>query len=903
MAAVAAPGGRGQGPVEQELEVRALALGREPLRAPGADAPWSLRFLALDGLRRRAPDGLSADELALARASLRDPHPNVREAALVVHAVHGLSPAGALAEGAPEPLASVRRALARALRHLPGEEGDRALLALCRDEDPGVAREARAQLLARGPASREARLELLAGLADAEPFLDALLALELGPDDPALLERLDADLAAAIDAGSEDARARRALLATLRSPPPLELVAEGWTARLARASSRAAREQRERLEGFAIGLGADGPRLARLLSRRLEEERAAARAGEAGADARALSLLRGAALAHHPPSPTRVDPASFEPFPVDPDWGPELAGEFWRLAAGRAPRLGATARLGLEHADADVRGLALEALLDAWRIGGDAEDGALLLELVDDRETGDEVYAALLGARRAPPDPERLHAAWRRRGVARRAALLGAHLAGRPSPAWRDDLIELWGSGAARSAAVVERLGDLRGDAEVERALRGFLDAELAVMESAPVPAEEVTRGPWRDAESRAQALVRAWMRVRGGADLDGEAALLRRVGRLGREVGKTVVAGLATRPEGRARLLGLLEAPELSRRMRFEIVLLVPEGEGTSAFDELYAAHDELDAELRLRSLRRAAGTDREEVRRLLQRVALDRSAAGVLRLAAVDSLARAGDAGETVPRLEAVLAETEDPELRRAAISALGEAASGAAGTALVELVRAGAASEAAGDALLEALARAEARRATAEGSAALAEAWRALPRARRDDELRRRFQGERLPARDFAYRGWLAAAEVMARSGSLEEVLEDEAWTYDARLLERLAQAVRDGGGPGAARLARRLDRAALVALEGEGEAPDLEGARVRVRAKLLEAALAAGEPRRAARLARAQLDALLSGRATALALRNAHGPRDPAAGRDPLARLARLARETGGGASGR
>ena len=171
---------------------------------------------------------------------------------------------------------------------------------------------------------------------------------------------------------------------------------------------------------------------------------------------------------------------------------------------------------GLRVTGSEAVGLVpLEALLDAWRLSGDAETGEQLVSLADDPEFGDEVYVALVGARRAPPGVGRLLAAWRTRSTSRRLSLLEAHLPGRPSWAWRDDLIELWKRGAGRTPAVVERLGDLRGDGEVERALRTFLEAELALMEASPVPAEEVERGPWRDAESRAQVLVRAWQRVR----------------------------------------------------------------------------------------------------------------------------------------------------------------------------------------------------------------------------------------------------------------------------------------------------------------------------------------------------------------------------------------------------
>ena len=880
-------GQEAQDPVRRELELRSLALGRVVLTAEVEESAWSERYLRLEALRRRAPWPLEPAELELLRSALRDPHPSLREVALLAHAAHELEPRGDLAALEQDPLSAVRAALARALRHRFGEEGDGALLRLAMDPDEGVAREARAQLLLRGAASREAKLELLRGLTDAQLFLDALLALELGPRDEELLRKLDEQLAAE---AVPDAAARRALAMTLWREPRLEVLAGGWTTPLHEASFRALRQQRERLEAIAIDLQEEGPRLARLLLEGLQRERVAGPLDLERLE-RATVLLRGAVLAHHPPRPDGVEPAGFEPLAPDPGWEVELAREFWSLVVGRAPRLGATAALGLRHPDAEVRGLTLEALLDAWRLSGDAETGEQLVSLADDPEFGDEVYVALVGARRVPPGVGRLLAAWRTRSTSRRLSLLEAHLPGRPSWAWRDDLIELWKRGAGRTPAVVERLGDLRGDGEVERALRTFLEAELALMEASPVPAEEVERGPWRDAESRAQVLVRAWQRVRPDRSVAEELALLRRVGRLGREVGKTIIAGLASREEGCDGLLAFAGDPALSRRLRLELALLCEASEGSDAFAELYRAYDELDPELRLRALRRAAGTDDERVRARLEAVARDRREAGVLRLAAAESLGAAGEPAAVVPRLGALLEVLSDPELRSAVVSALGEASDGVEGSPLAGLTDSSARVEGTEDALLVALARAEVRRTTEAGRERLVEAWCGLPELRRDSELRRRFEGERLPARDFAYRGWLGAAEVLARAGRLEDLCADSAWTWDGRLIERLAQAVRDAGG--AERLARELDRAALVALEGEAPAHDLVGARVRVRAKLLEAALSAGEGELAARLARAQLEALVAGRATTLALRNAHGARDPAMGRNPLARLARLA----------
>lgn len=889
--------------VAREFAVRALALEKEPFVAPPADAPWSVRYDALEALRRRAPGRLTSEEHAFARTALADAHPNIRATALLVHAAHELALVADFEPFAAETLPALRVAFARALTETPGEAAEAALLALTADPHAEVAREARLQLLVRsrpGVAPLDAQRQLLLDAPPLAPgdFLDLLDLLERTPLNAALVAAWHEHLRQrALASGLEDDRARLGLVATLPGRGAEADVIEGWGLALAGESSLDRRARRARLERYVDRRSGSAPLSEALLARALAAWEAA-EPGDVDARWEATELLRLSVQSFGSALLSTEEGQRPREYPYDVAWATQFALAFWEAAGTQSGAFDREARRALRHSDADVREAAVVAVGRAYMDDGSAAARGFLVDVLGDEVFGPVAYIALV--RRCAPLPGRVHEAWRAWGLETRLRLLEAHAPDCRRDAWLNSLIHLWGKGTGQTPSVIERLGDFTGDGLVERTLRGWIHEELAILKKLRVPPESETRGRWRDAESRALALVRAWLRVRGDAPPDREVDLLLGVGRLGKDLGKLLVAEILNRDGGRVALREVALRSELSRRLRVEIVLLedgiAARAGGPPAspltleqelglLEELFVAYDAFDEELQLRVLRRAAGLDLELARARLLEVALDGAAADVLRRAAAESLATAGPPEVVTPLLEQVsrqVAAVSDHDLRRAVIRALGACAPGIANSELAALYVDEEQRALFLDVLLPAMVATELR---APDKATGFEVWRFWieePRAAARVELEARFVGARLPARDFDYAGWLEAARALAAAGELEAWLRGAWWTFDGRLLARLAEVVREADGPDAARLARTLDRAAFVALQGEADAPDRDALLVRQRAHLLRAAILADDPPLAARWARRQLDEWNGGRVSDLAWRSTYDGQGAATG---------------------
>ena len=905
--------------VAREFAIRALALERAPFVAPAANAAWSASYDVLEGLRRRSPGRLSEAERAFADAALVHSHPNVRATALLVHAVHELPLEADLGVLAEETLPALRVAFARALTATPGAAAEAALFALTADPHTNVAREARLQLLARprpGSASLEAQRVLLVDGPQLAPgvFFAVLDLLERLPSNPQLVEAWHVRLRERASAtGSEEDRARLGLVATLPGLQAEGDVLAGWGLPLAGEGSQGRRARTARLERYVDREPGSPLRAEQLLTRARTIWEAAA---EDDIDARweATELLRLSVQSHASAPLAATDAERPAEYAYDLGWDAAFSIAFWEATADQERPFDREARRALAHVDGEVREAAVEAVGRAYVVGSDPErrrqegsaatNGArsraladaqrFLIDVLEDPVLGSGAYAALV--RPEAPLPRRVHAAWREWDIDTRLRGLDEHAPDYPRPAWRDDLIHLWANGAGRTASVIERLGDFRGDDAAAGALRGWIYEELVGLAARRMPPESERRGPWRDSESRAIALLRAWLRVRQDQRVSRELNLLHDVQEYGKELGKLLVAETLERDGGPEALREALREEgmhlHVARRMRFEIVLLdegITAGEGGEPaapltldderrlLSELFVAYDGFDEELQLRVLRRAAGLDLELARARLVEVALDGEAAEVLRRAAVESLATAGLPEVVTPLLTRVsreVAAVSDHDLRRAVIRALGECTPAVANSELAALYADEEQRALFLDVLLPAMVRTELRAPSEVTGFEVWRFWIGEPSAAARRELEARFVGERLPARDFAYAGWFEAARALAQAGELEAWLRGAWWTFDGRLLARLAEVVRDVGGPDAPRLARFIDRAARVALEGEGEAPDRDALLVRQRARLLWAAGEAGDLQLAGRWARRQLDEWNGGRVSDLAWRSTY-----------------------------
>lgn len=885
-------------PVEQEFRVRRGAFGTlDQVEIELAESDWRAKYRVLDALNRRTPGRVEPAEAALAAGWVRDEHPNVRALALAVHARHGLLLTGDVEELLKDPMPHVRRGLARALLHGSDAEANSKLLDLASDSDGTVALEACAQLFSKGECAGDAQISFMS-----EQFNRMEPALFLSILD--VLDRSNGSTAEYAPWPGPVAEPESSALSVTRYVLWLTLVdrlddrdmsgivSYGWLNPIGASGSPEERQRRARLERYASFLPERAQFVERLLDRAEEFGRVALADEEGRVDAErsAHELLVGALQVHfapHVPGPTGEVPTIAD-FPMRASWSAAFTEDAWSSSFGRANAWGASAAAGLGHEDEDVRFAAWHTLSEVWSRTGELETALWLADVMADEALAPEVYRSFVRSERELPDGEVLHSWWAQQTTSDRLELLHEHWTGRAYTAWRADLVELWTSGEGRERVVLELLGQFEGDQEVAGLLWESLDKELRFLHARENPDEEVTRGPWREAEARALWLLEAWEGVQGPGGVKQRRVLLLRVRQLGKELGKLLIPSLARSSQGREVLEEILMSNKLSSRLNYEVLLNGVTPLDPRPLDNLWIAYRGCDDDLKLRILKRAAGEGGALPRALLIEVALDAEAGLALRLQAVDSLAQdlTGPAG-----LARVFKEVGDYEVKQVALAQLGGVADEHESLALLALYGDELERSLLGDELLSAMVRIEVRTLGALSPEVLAH-WRNLPGDAAATELASRFVSRRLPGRDFTYSGWLEGAQALARSGLLEVALGDDWLTWDGRLLTQLARLVRNSAHAGAGPLALRLTEGARIALLGEGPARDRAGRLARLQARLLSGSLAAEDWPAALARVHVILDGWRSGRIPDSAIEWAFGPTAIGLGRDPRTALLAL-----------
>jgi hypothetical protein len=882
--------------VEVEFETRERALF--PARfewSYSTTRDWQERFRWLDALTRGVPGELGEAEEQFSAACLLDEHPDVRAHALMVLAHHELGLPEPLTMDlaeklARDPLPRVRLNLARVLEFMPGVEVDTQLLALEEDSDQEVAQQARASLLARDEASLAAQLQLfqLEPLRlESDEYLEALLVLEHLPPRRTLLDGVDEIFAGATAASEETVLARRCLWHALRHGQrqrfnPL-MIADGWGTPLEEADEQLERLRRARLlEAVERGNGQLHHQLmpaANKASQRATEED----------DPDGLELaswyLEGARVSFYADPALRTRP---EHFPISLDTGEELLLQFLTDVIGFS---NAWTSQGLEsyfEASPELREAALRTFGETWSRTGDPNSRRLLARALEYPDVAENAYRILVSGRHRVPEFPIMYRWWKSQPEARRYELLRHHARGVRFEPWRESLLNAWSRKDTRIVDVAELLAAFSEDEEVDELLWLWLHGEIRTLEESPVPDEQVTRGPWREAEARAQWLISAWLRVnskRGVVnDPQQEIELLLRVGGLGRELGKLLVSHLVQSEPGRRATLEIIAVPGLSRRLRFEILLTNTDIKSADELRELFVGYDSCDEDLRLRILKRARGLDDPGVRARLLEVIRDRQAGAAERQLATEVLATTGGEEEVVSALVDLLGELRDYDLRQSVVEALGSRATQRDGLGLLQLYLDPESRELFADELLPAMVAIELR-----GQGVLSEEVTALWRAQAQDraalELGKRFRSEDLPDRDFVYSGWLRAAQELLEAGQLELALGETYWQWDGRLLARLAELLHETNTRELMALAARIDLAALTAVLGEGAAPDRAALLLRLRARLLQAARWRGDWQAAGGWSRLLLDEWRTGGSTTSAIDSVFGGLDRMREMDP------------------
>jgi len=880
--------------VAAEWRARAWALAPQEhgaaIERALADERWSERVLALDAAARlpEAARRLLAREAA--RDALRDPHPNVRAAALRVWAAaHDAPPElerGEARRLAADPFEGVRAALVELAARRPADlarEPRVASLALLAAGEGQAAEAARRLLLQEGRGAGDAAWAAIRGLAPptwspGEELALAVPWLLRAPVDPALVQHLRALFPEACDParalveavalhGELDGPgpvAEREVLARAWSPPPPEdagldpFYAQRWRSIL-----------REVAEEGDAALG--GALLSRALAWRGAPDDAG---GAAGAEDPRAFLVEGAAAA--------LDPReALERALALPD---ELAGAFWSDVRAPLPRFDPErgARWLAPERGEELRFAVAVALAETYEHSGDEGAESLLLGLLDDAdsELRRSSFRWLANGPRRERVLERVHAAWRRHDPEERRLELRLLPREVPLPAFRDDLLALCADPRQRRAELIELLGGLRADPEVSERLRAWLEEASSALAGA------------RDAqtygveESRAKALAEAL----GAGAVEPLAAALERslaapppASEGQALLPKTCIALLGARAQGRALLARYLDE-RVERRARTECALQLlgaPETDDATrarAVASLLATHARCDDELGARVLVALGGDPGPEALAYLVRVAADERAGLGQRLAALAGLGHPG-AEETLGRL---LEASPESEVAPAAVAALAAAGTPAARARLAAAWPASGSPTLRGE-LLVAWARLDGLESVG------LEAAFERPLARAASGLSERFRRDDRGDVRFRWDAELRAARELARRGALEAALDAHGawWRLDSELLAALAE---EAAAAGASTLERALLCAARVALAGEGlAAVDAGDRRFALEARLLDLALAAEDWSEALDWSVELAGSLRLDRARSACVAEHLGRFDRRAGRDPWARV--------------
>jgi hypothetical protein len=903
------------GPVAVEWAVRRRALDparhADELRAALRSPDWGERHAALDALARALPGEVPAPVTEGVLELLDDDHPNVRRMALRGATRLRLEVPGAiLAALAGDPFWGTRAELANTLG-LDPDPHDGALLGhLADDADPRVAAAAFDLLFGRGPTALEAQLALWES-ADLDrashTFLRAAECVARGAGNAPLIEAVRRRLAA--QPTSTASAARRALwegaaFASL-GEGRTRLWVNGFLARLPDAGPGVERRRRELLEEGAAA-ASDELSEGLLAAASAFDACAAGRANLGAARARlaswpALAALAGSAASDDLERAIELIEAAVEVSDGTDEGllevlGPcstETAVAGWNALLARRDRWEPPAVSGFLSTarDAQLCLAVVDVLSETLSRTADTGAARLLTGALDDprAEVAESAFRALCEHLSPGDGLEELHRFWSGMESGRELRALRYLPRAAPPRPFRADLLDLWESGRFRKASLLELLGLFRGDGEIEARLVAWIEAELAHLTLADRPPREVERGPWREREDRAKALVLALHQVAGEAAAERLEGLLERTDSLSSEVAKTCAWALGRTAVGRVRLARWL-AEGVSHRVRIEAALALASDAAREATDVLLERYAHCDEELRLRILRRLGGLSEARCLVRLKAVVLEPGHSAAERVVALGEVAAHADPERAVAALAEVIERTSDVDLERAAIEALGATGSAAAGLYLCAILTDERRAESLRDELLPALA---AIPTAAAGEAVAHEFWcSALANA--PQELAARFVGRSLPSREFIYRGELRAVEGLARDGRLFTVLGagEPWWRADARLLAELAAGASVGDIASSREAVRRLLRGAVAGLAGEAPSADTEHRLCRARAGLLSLALERLDHAATAFWSRALVDARRAGRTSVRAFTDVFGLPNRRHGVDPLARLSAM-----------
>jgi hypothetical protein len=895
--------GGGVDPVEAEFRVRDFAMGALVQSTESWD--WTQRYRGLEALLRREPGVISQREIEFVRASVSDDHSNVRASSIAACAHHDLVVELPIERLAADSMPGVRIQLARTLGRLQPEGAAVHLARLALDPDEDVARVARAELFSQPESAAETQFAFLRehwGSLDPLSFLHILDVIDRSNGMFQLIEDVSEWQRKVDRAVASPVRTRRALWFTVKGAQRDEKVvrwlAQEWTDPFPpspsfRTSSRVESWRRRRMEGVEL----TEPYRAQLVNALMEFAAKGGRGTESGdSDAaeaydRASRAITGAVAVHF--AWRGGEPAP--PFPIQFNWNAELEEEAWSACFGWADSWGDAAGRMLDSESEDVRSAAWNTLAETSSRTGEALEREWLSRAMSDGFLAESVYRELVHSKGELADLDLLHGWWSKQSPDVRLDLLRDHWPGREYGPWRRDLLDFWVLQTDQQRVVLELLAGFAGDEALEERFLNGVQEELQYLERNPVPAKDVTRGLWRDSESRARWQLEAWMKIQGPGHTVQRTRLLLRVAPLGKELGKALVANLAATPEGCAALEEAFTRPELSRRARYEILLLHPGMQDARRVEELYLAYPTCDEDLQLRILERAAKDENALARALLVDVAADEEEGPTLRFQAVASLMALGSSGsDVVADLLQLLDGTEDFEFQQSLIRAIAALATDHKPSRFLERYDDDFERSMVGDELISAMVQIELRACASQGTAPalsseILSRWRALPGESAKEELLARFDGTRLAARNFAYSGWLEAAKAMHAAGLLESSLGPRWWSWDGRLLMRLAEVASEEPTPEDGTFVRRLEQAAFIAVTGEGPSSDRVGILLRLRGRLLASDLRAKSWKAALARTSSILADWRASRVPDSAVERAFGPTDAILGVDPRTAL--------------
>lgn len=533
----------------------------------------------------------------------------------------------------------------------------------------------------------------------------------------------------------------------------------------------------------------------------------------------------------------------------------------------------------------ELRSAAFDAFADTFRRTGNAASRDLVMRALEYPDLARDAYRCLVGGVRPAVDEYSVVNWWKSQPVDEQLDLLRDHERGVRFELWREALTSFWLRTDTKRVAVLEVLAGFEGDPEIEQYLEHWIHHELKALEAQPVPDEDVKRGAWRESEARALWLLKTWLKVRGReADLGAVTDQLRRVGQLGKELGKALIAWLVKSPEGRVATRALLDDPALSRRLRFEILLTNEDIDAPEELHELFIAYDSCDADLRLRILRRAEGLADDLIQARLLEVARSADANLAEALAAIEMLATTGESNELAAELWAIAEGHDSHECKPAILRAIGSLATSLESLPIDELDVDPSRRALFADEVLPALVRVDLRE-DSRLHEEIEERWRNRPDDLAISELQKRFRGAELADRDFEYSGWLRAAQALHEAGVLEEAMGQGWWRWDGRLLARLSETLGAPTTRDQAEFLGRLDLAALMALAGEGEAPERPALMLRLRTRLLQNSLSRRDWAEVEAWSVLLLDDLRAGRTSPTTFESVLGSFDRKSGRDP------------------